>query len=484
MKTVEDTNGVVWHYDENSLVGRGGAGIVYRGQAGDGSPVAVKVVETGSGSLAERIHSREIEIGTKLSAATSRDHLVLHRGVAVADGTIWIVMPLASESLRDRIENSAGSMQLAEKIDILCQIATGLQQLAEVAVVHRDLTPGNVLLVDGRWCLTDFGISRDLDERTSTVTRRGEGTFEYMAPEYIERGVATAKTDLYSLGIVAYELLTGRKPFEGPHSEDFLRQHLEEMPAPLPDELPILLRRLVGRMLSKEPSGRHADARAVTEALRKVSMPLASPVQESIAATARRIDEATNAKQAEQARRDRKLREVDDLRRQALFDLDDIVAEATELLLPVFEDQLVHERSAFDEGGNWRVIWNEYVMVLAVEFGQDLPPTPTYPLLAGMISTGRKRDDLPRGFIATDTLVANLVFVVENGAAGRWFRRLWGITGSDEKVLSVARLWQFVDQQHEPGPKFLQFVSKDVPLTADSIVSDFQTLLGSALSAG
>ncbi|WP_433678730.1 serine/threonine-protein kinase [Nocardia sp. CA-119907] len=480
MKTVEDTNGVVWQYDEHSVVGRGGAGIVYRGHASDGLSVAVKVVEIGSGSLAERIHSREIEIGRKLSAATSRDHLVLHHGFAVADETIWIVMPLASESLRERIKNSAGSMPLAEKIDILCQIASGLQQLAEVAVVHRDLTPGNVLLVDGRWCLTDFGISRDLSERTSTATRRGEGTFEYMAPEYIERGIATAKTDLYSLGIVAYELLTGRKPFEGPDTEDFHRQHLEEMPPPLPEELPILLHRLVGRLLSKEPSGRHADARAVIEALRKVSKPLASPVQESIAVTARRIDEETNAKHAEQARRDRKRREVEDLRKQALFDLDDVVAEATELLRPVFEDQFVYERSPFDEGANWRVIWNEYVMVLAVEFGQDMPPTPTYPLLAGMISTGRKRRDLPKGLISTDTLVANLVYVVENGGAGRWLRRLWGITGSDEKVLSVARLWQLVDKQHEPGPKVLPFISEDEPLTADHIVSDFHTLLGSS----
>ncbi len=475
MQTVEDTNGVVWQYDETSRLGDGGAGIVYRGEAGDGSPVAVKVIETGSGPMAQRIHGREIEIGRKLSAATIRDHLVPHHGVAVAEGTIWIVMPLATESLHDRIENSAGSMPLADRIDILCQIATGLQQLAEVAVVHRDLKPGNVLLVDGRWCLTDFGISRDLDESTSTVTRRGEGTFEYMAPEYIERGIATTKTDLYSLGVIAYELLTGRKPFEGPATEDFYRQHLEETPPPLPEDLPVLLHRVVNRLLSKQPSGRYADARAVVEALRKASTPLVSASQERIAAAVRRIDEEMSAKHAEQARRDRLILEVEEHRMQALHDLDDLVAEAVELLRPVFEDQLEYLGSDFDEGASWRLIWKDYVMMVSVGLGQDLPPTPTYPLLAGMISTGRKRD-LPTGFISTDTLVVNLLYIPENGG-GRWLRRLWGITGSEDQVPSLGKLWQLVDEQHQPGIKVLPFFS-DEPLTAERIVDDFHALLG------
>lgn len=477
VKTVTDTNGVVWQYDDAvSPLGTGGAGDVYRGQATDGSPIAVKVIETGSGSLAKRIHSREIKIGKKLGAATNTDHLVLHRGFAVDDGTIQIIMPLATESLEQRMKRSDRTMPLDEKVDILTQIATGLQQLAEVSVIHRDLKPGNVLLLDDRWCLTDFGISRDLDEQTSTVTRRGEGTFEYMAPEYLRQGIATPKSDLYSLGIIAYELLTGRKPFLGPEAEDFVRQHQEETPPPLPPELPHLLARAVVRLLDKNPARRHADARAVVEALRTANTPLTTPAQQRLAATARQRSEHQSADRAEQARLDRQLQEATDRRVQAMTDLDDIVAEASAALKTVFGEEFKHQHTSHDEGTTWLLQLDDCQMIVAVEFGKGIPPTPDYPLLAGLVSTGRRRAGTPQGWVIPDLLDANLVYRVQGGV-GRWSRRLWGITGSDEKVLDVPTLWQLVDQQHAPGPKFLQFVSNDEPLTADHLVDDFDALL-------
>ncbi|MGV9638042.1 serine/threonine-protein kinase [Nocardia rhamnosiphila] len=477
MKTVKDTDGVVWQYDEaSSPLGSGGAGVVYRGQAVDGSPVAVKVVETGQGSLAKRIHSREIEIGRKLAATTHTDHLVLHHGFAIADEMIWIVMPLAAESLKQRIERSGSTMPLAEKIDVLTQIATGLQQLAEVSVVHRDLKPDNVLLLDGRWCLTDFGVSRDLTMQTSTVTRRREGTFEYMAPEYIQGGIATPKSDLYSLGIIAYELLAGRKLFVGPEAEDFIRQHQEEIPPPLQVEVPDILARLVVRLLDKDPAGRHADARAVVEMLRTAANPPVSAAQLRLAETARRVSERETTEKAEQARLDRQLQQATDRRKQALADLDDLITRAASALKTILGEEFDYQFTPHETGATWLLQWGNYQMVVTVQFAEGLPPTSTYPLLAGIITSGRLKESTGKRFILPDTMDANLVCIVENGV-GKWFRRLWGITGSDEEVLSVHKLWQFVDQEHAPGPKFLPFVSKDQPLTLDNLVEDFDTLL-------
>jgi serine/threonine protein kinase len=122
------------------------------------------------------------------------------------------------------------------------------------------------LRLAGRWRIADFGIARDLAEETATYTFAGAGTMPYMAPELWENRPATVKTDLYALGVLAYEVLAGVRPFPGPDEPRFRDQHLYAVPADLTGVAPGV-RRLVLRMLAKNPASRPQDARAVLEEL-------------------------------------------------------------------------------------------------------------------------------------------------------------------------------------------------------------------------
>jgi serine/threonine protein kinase len=116
-------------------------------------------------------------------------------------------------------------------------------------VIHRDLKPSNVLLRQGKWKLSDFGIARDADLGTGDPTFAGFGTIPYMAPELWEGRSPTFKTDLYAVGCIAVELLTGRPPFAGP---DYRRQHLTEAPSGLNQLHNAALRDIVLRIVPTE----------------------------------------------------------------------------------------------------------------------------------------------------------------------------------------------------------------------------------------
>ena len=126
--------------------------------------------------------------------------------------------------------------------------------------MHRDLKPENVLWWRGAWHLADFGIARYAEQTTSPDTRKFAMTAEYAAPEQWRFERATGATDVYALGIIAYELLSGSLPFPGPTWEDFYEQHLRR-PAPALDHVPASLAGVVANCLMKEPDARPAPAR-------------------------------------------------------------------------------------------------------------------------------------------------------------------------------------------------------------------------------
>ncbi|MFI2647597.1 serine/threonine-protein kinase [Micromonospora fulviviridis] len=138
----------------------------------------------------------------------------------------WVlIMPRAEKSLRDHMRSAQGRLPLAEALAILTDIATALSDL-HGQVVHRDLKPENVLLLDGHWCLADFGISRYAEATTAPDTQKYAMTWEYAAPEQWRGIRATSATDVYALGVIGYELLAGNRPFPGPREHDFREQHL------------------------------------------------------------------------------------------------------------------------------------------------------------------------------------------------------------------------------------------------------------------
>ncbi len=237
-------------------LGKGGFGRVFAASAEDGKPAAVKLVPKGPGA------SREM-LFVDLAAVTG----VVRNVVPVldsgeTDGHYVIVMPRAAESLRDRLEVTGGPIPLGEVLIALTDVAAALADL-DGRVVHRDLKPENVLLIDGVWCLADFGISRYTEAATATDTHKWSGTSEYTAPERWRSERATAATDVYALGVMAFELLSGELPFPGPDTADFRNQHLHADPPRLATSSPRLAA-IVEECLYKAPGARPSPSNLLT----------------------------------------------------------------------------------------------------------------------------------------------------------------------------------------------------------------------------
>ncbi|MFD0279814.1 serine/threonine-protein kinase [Kitasatospora sp. NPDC127111] len=238
----------------------GGYGEVFEALASDGTRVAVKLIPKGPGV------DREPEFA-ELSARS----VVPVLAVGETETHVVIVMPKAEKSLAAFLKERGEPLPVADAIAILMDIAQSLSDLATAGIVHRDLKPANVLLLDDRWCLADFGISRFAGAATAKLTWKGGGTSEYKAPEVWMYERATSASDVYSFGATAFEVLSGKPPFLGP---DFREQHVGEAPPNLPG-LPPLLASLIAGCLSKSPEARPTPAEILTR-LTKAAAPAAS----------------------------------------------------------------------------------------------------------------------------------------------------------------------------------------------------------------
>jgi eukaryotic-like serine/threonine-protein kinase len=227
------------------VLGRGGGGEVRAASSTLLTSAAAKFLPLGPAM------PREMVFGTETAGARNVVPVIDQGRTA----THWvIVMPRADRSLEQEIRGFDGPMPLDRALSILRDVATTLHDL-HGRVVHRDVKPANVLLLDGRWQLTDFGIARYHDARTATHTKKAAYSQEYAAPERWRGEHATPATDVYSWGVVAYELLTGNPPFLGPARSDYQAQHLHEPPPPLTG-LPAALEALVDECLFKDVGSR------------------------------------------------------------------------------------------------------------------------------------------------------------------------------------------------------------------------------------
>jgi serine/threonine protein kinase len=186
------------------------------------------------------------------------------------DGRLFLAMPLyPGETLKARLERD-GALPVAEALAIARQIAQGLACAHAAGIVHRDLKPGNVMLLpDGTVKILDFGVAkvRDLE-----LTRSGGrlGTVSYMAPEQVRGETVDARADLWALGVVLYEMLTGRRPFLGEHETAIAHAIVNAEPDPpsaLRPELPPAVEELVLTALRRDPASRHAGAPQLLEEL-------------------------------------------------------------------------------------------------------------------------------------------------------------------------------------------------------------------------
>ncbi|MBO4273341.1 serine/threonine-protein kinase [Microbispora triticiradicis] len=324
--------GVEWSYDESQRIGdRSGMGQVFRGIGPDARPIAVKRVGLRSpGEGEERRRAREVEIADLLTrsaeADAATDHLLIPLDWGFVEDDLLIAMPLAEGSLSAQVRKD--DVDEDEKLHMLAEVATGLMQLAGLGVLHRDIKPDNVLQVQGKWMLADFGLARDLSQGTATYTFRGWGTLPYMAPELWEGRSATTKSDLYAFGVLAYELLLGFRPFKGPSQDDYSLQHRTAVPPQMVGVHPAV-ERLVLRLLRKHPAERPQDARAVVESLNARMRQLEAD-QQALQAAALKYEQRTAHDEAARGAAAVAAEQALERRMQAGSDLDDLLQDGTD----------------------------------------------------------------------------------------------------------------------------------------------------------
>jgi hypothetical protein len=252
------------------LLGVGGMGVVY--QATDlqlGVPVAIKLLRS---EMADRPGAFErFRQELLLSRQVSSPHVVRIHDIAQHEDRWLISMDLVEGEPLDKLLDREGRMPVERALAIARQVALGLAAAHARNVVHRDLKPSNVLLgPDGTAYISDFGIARSLGSRGMTVTGTVVGTPDYLSPEQARAEPVDARSDLYALGLVLYEMLSGELAYAGATQSESIAQRLVGPPPPIRRkraDVPAWVERLLDRLLRSNPAHRPRDAEAVVQAI-------------------------------------------------------------------------------------------------------------------------------------------------------------------------------------------------------------------------
>ena len=269
-------------------LGEGGMAVVYKAYDTKlDCQVAIKFIRSGdiSPSTLSRVQKR-FQMEAKKMAQLQHQNIVKVTDYGEYDGRPYLVMEyLQGGTLKDQLGQP---MSWQEAAQILAPIANALSYAHGKGLIHRDIKPSNILITEsGDPMLTDFGIAKILsaeETRELTVSGTGVGTPEYMAPEQAEGKTVDERSDVYSLGIVLYEMVTGRKPFQ---AETPLAVIIKQMRDPLPDprqyvkELPDEVERLLYRSLAKNPQDRFQKMDEMAKSMKMLASMKVNSVQES-----------------------------------------------------------------------------------------------------------------------------------------------------------------------------------------------------------
>ena len=275
-------------YELTSRIAVGGMGEVWRAEDKViGRIVAIKILKDeylGDPGFLERFR-----------AEARHAALVNHEGIANVfdygeeDGSAYLVMELVPGEPLSTIIDRERTLPADRVLDIVSQTAAALHAAHQAGLVHRDIKPGNLLITpEGRVKITDFGIARIADQVPLTATGQVMGTVQYLSPEQASGQPAAPATDIYSLGIVAYECLAGKRPFTGESQVSIAMAHINDAPPELPRTVPEPVRNLVMSCIAKKPTDRPTSAAHLSRAatmLRRGDIAGAAAVVPGIAAT-------------------------------------------------------------------------------------------------------------------------------------------------------------------------------------------------------
>ena len=244
-------------YTIQRAVGRGGFGEVYYAVSDSGREVALKVVQG-----YEQIELRGVSQCMNLKSP----HLVTIFDVRHNEqGTPFVIMELvAGPSLRERLQEAPSGLGIQKSAFFLREIAKGLTFLHDRGIVHRDLKPGNIFYEDGYVKIGDYGLSKAMSTGENSVQTITVGTVHYMAPE-IGQGRYDRGIDIYALGVILYEMLTGQVPFFGASHGEILMKHLSAEPDVTGIEEPFAS--VIRKAMAKDPAERYPSAQEMVEAV-------------------------------------------------------------------------------------------------------------------------------------------------------------------------------------------------------------------------
>ena len=250
-------------YEIHELIGVGGMANVYRcTDTIDDREVAIKILKDEYLNNEEFI--RRFKNESKAIAMLSHPNIVKVYDVSFGDMIQYIVMEyIDGITLKEYIDRQ-GIIEWKDALHLATQILKALQHAHECGIVHRDIKPQNIMLLqDGTIKVTDFGIARFSDKATRTMTEQAIGSVHYIAPEQARGDVTDGKTDIYSVGVMLYEMLTGKLPFDGDSAVTVALMQLQSTPK-RPREvnpgIPIGLEQITMKAMQKQPSARYTSA--------------------------------------------------------------------------------------------------------------------------------------------------------------------------------------------------------------------------------
>ncbi|MGH9764378.1 MAG: serine/threonine protein kinase, partial [Blastocatellia bacterium] len=261
---------VVGNYKILDKIGEGGMGAVYKGvDLMLEREVAIKALRTELArqpNVVERFRAEAVTLAKLNHPNIATLHSFFRQG-----DDYFMVMEFVRGETVDSVLRRSGGMVVQTALPLFCQALDGIDHAHQMAIIHRDIKPANIMLTEsGSIKVMDFGIARVLG--TARMTRQGNiiGTIEYMSPEQVRGQETDSRSDIYSLGILLYEMLTGRVPFSSPSEYDLMKSQIEDAPTPPRDfapHIPLPVEAAIMRALAKKPEARYQTAGDFRQAL-------------------------------------------------------------------------------------------------------------------------------------------------------------------------------------------------------------------------